>query len=251
MLWYIKYMPRQPRNFENGGIYHIVNRGVEKRDIYLKPQDYSRFILGLEFCNTSEHVDIWNFINKADKETSDIFLSVSEKLKKQREENKRSDPIVELMAFTLMPNHYHLIVREIRENGISLFMQKIGGYTTYFNKQYDRVGPLFQSRYKSVVVKDDRQFMNTFVYVHTNPIELIESRWKDMQVKNKKKAIDWASSYKWSSYKNYLGEKNFSGVTKRDFFLEFFNGANGCKEVVEDWVSFKSDNAELGQEIIE
>jgi putative transposase len=242
-------MPRQPRNFEEGGIYHIVNRGVEKRDIYLKPQDYSRFVLGLEFCNTKEQIDIWNLINKGGSDPP--TLSVFQKLQNQREKNKKSGPIVELMVFALMPNHYHLIVREIAEKGTSLFMQKMGGYSTYFNKQYDRVGPLFQSRYKSIRIKDDKQFMNTFVYVHANPVELIEPKWKDIEVKNKKKSLDHIGSYKWSSYRDYIGEKIFPTVTQRDFFLEFFGGENKCREVVEDWISFKAENTELGQEIIE
>jgi putative transposase len=245
-------MPRQPRNFEEGGIYHIVSRGVEKRDIYLKPQDYSRFVLGLELCNTKEQIDIWNLINREGKGGSDPpTLSVFQKLQNQREKNKKSGPIVELMAFALMPNHYHLIVREITDGGTSLFMQKMGGYTTYFNGQYDRVGPLFQSRYKSVRIKDDRQFMNIFVYVHTNPVELIEPKWKDMEVKNNKKALDWLSSYKWSSYQDYIGKKNFPTATQRDFFLEFFGGKNECRKAVEDWISFSAENAELGQEIID
>lgn len=239
-------MPRQPRNFEEGGIYHIVNRGVEKRDIYIKPQDYSRFVLGLEFCNTSDPTNLWQLVG-----SDPTLASIGERLKEQRKINQKQHPIVELMAFALMPNHYHLIVREIAEKGTSLFMQKMGGYSIYFNKQYDRVGPLFQSRYKSVRIKDDKQFMNTFVYVHTNPIELIESKWKNLEVKNKKKAISWLNSYKWSSYKDYVGEKNFPTTTQRDFFSEFFGGENECRNVIEDWVSFKAENAELGQEIIE
>lgn len=246
-------MPRQLRNFEEGGIYHIVNRGVEKRDIFLKPQDYSRFTLGLEFCNTIEQVDLWNLIGKggSDPPLPALEKSASQKLKEQRKKNKKAGCIAEILAFALMPNHYHLIVREIVEKGISLFMQKIGGYSTYFNTQNDRVGPLFQSRYKSIRIKDDRQFMHTFVYLHTNPVELIEPGWKDFRVKNKKKALNWLNSYEWSSYRDYIGEKRFPYIINRDFFLETFGGENGCRKTVENWIGFEAENTELGSEIIE
>lgn len=87
-----------------------------------------------------------------------------------------------------MPNHYHLILREIISGGISLFMQKIGGYTGYFNQQYNRNGTLFDSRYKYIEIKDDAQLFAAFNYVHTNPVELVEPMWKEQKVKDFDKA---------------------------------------------------------------
>lgn len=231
-------MPRKPRQFETGRIYHIINRGVEGRKIFLKNQDYSRFILGLEFFNTKKEVSIWDLIGRPAR--AGTVPARAERLKKQREST--DEPIVELMAFALMPNHYHLIVREIVSGGISLYMRKLGGYSIYFNKQYNRNGSLFGSRYNCVEIKNDAQLFVTFNYVHTNPVELIEPMWKNQRVKNFNKAKDFLENYKESSYRDYIGISNFPDIIDKKFFLEFFGGEENCKKEVEDWIKFKADN---------
>ena len=214
-------MPRKPRQFEIGNIYHIINRGVDGREIFLNNQDYTRFVLGLEFFNNDKDVKIL-----------DIIAGL----------NPAKNPIVELLAFTLMPNHYHLIMREIIHKGISLFMQKIGGYTNYFNKQYSRNGSLFESSYRYIKAENDTKLFVDFNYVHTNPVELVEPLWKNRQVENFDKAKEFLENYKWSSYRDYLGIPTFPNVINKNFFLEFFNGEENCKKAVEDWIKFKADN---------
>lgn len=237
-------MPRQPREFEINGIYHVVKRGVEKRKIFQKPQDYHRFILGLEFCNTSEPTDLWTLIVG-----SDPTKLLRERLEEKRKMN--GVPLVGVLAFVLMPNHFHAILCEIKENGISQFMQKMGGYSTYFNKQYNRVGPLFQSRFKAVRVKDDVQLNTVFAYVHTNPVELWEPGWKERKVRSPKRAIKKLEEYWASSYSDYIGKPNFPYVLNRKFFLDFYGSEKKCKMAAEDWVRFKASQVEFGPEIIE
>jgi putative transposase len=236
-------MARKPRQLEVNKIYHVINRGVEKRTIFLKNQDYSRFILALEFFNNRVSSNLWQIIEKFN---PTLF---EKRLTAKREGPKKH--LVELLAFTLMPNHYHLVLREIIPNGISLFMQKLGGYTSYFNKQYDRVGPLFQSRYKSVPIQDDIQLHTVFAYVHTNPIELVEPGWKKFKVKDREKAIEYLGNYKWSSYKDYIDIQNFPTVTKREFFLTFFGNTQKCKDVIKDWISWKANQASIDPKITE
>jgi len=235
-------MPRKPRQLEVEGIYHIVKRGVEKRDIFLKPQDYSRFILGLEFCNTTSPTDLWSLVG-----------TVPTKLKEQLQERRRTKGsfLVEVLAFALMPNHIHLILREIIPGGISLFIRKLGGYSTYFNKQYKRVGPLFQSRFKDVPIRNDIQLHNAFVYVHTNPVELWESGWKEFYVRNPKTALRKLKEYQFSSFNDYIGNETFPSTISRDFFLNFYGNEQRCHQAVEDWISFKARETQLGSEILE
>ena len=124
-------------------------------------------------------------------------------------------------------------------------MRKLSnGYTGYFNEKYDRkgVGGLFQGRYKSVRIKDDRQLLAIFNYVHTNPVELVEPRWKDLIVKNKKNALNFLETYKWSSYHDYMGNMKFSNVTNRDFYNDLLGSSKQCRKLAEDWISFKADN---------
>lgn len=240
-------MPRQPKQFEVGGIYHVLNRGVDKRDIFMNNQDYSRFILGLYHFNDENPTDIW----------TDLLSPQKEAQKKRNPttirafDKKDRKQIIELLAFALMPNHYHLIIKEIKKGGVIDFMRKLGGYSTYFNKQHNRMGVLFQGRYKSVPVKDDRQLMTVFNYVHTNPVALKEPQWKNFKVKNHKTALQWLEDYKWSSYNDYIGNPIFPEVTSRRFFMEYYGGEEHCKQVINDWVGFKAQNAELGSEIIE
>lgn len=233
-------MPRRKRQFEIGGIYHIVKRGVEKRDIFLSTQDYSRFILGLEFCNSTEPTNLWPIVAKVG---SDPTLSLRERIDEAR--GRKEKPIVELLAFTLMPNHFHLIIREITKSGIAKYMQKLGGYSTYFNKQHERAGTLFQGRYKDVWVKDNAQLDTLFVYVHTNPIELWETGWKEFKVKDSQNTIRKLEKYRWTSYNDYIGQERFSGVINKEFFLKFYGGEKKCHQSVEDWIKFKAKMGKL------
>lgn len=234
-------MPRKPRQFDIGNIYHIIGRGVDGRKTFLNNQDCSRFILGLEFFNSENGINLWNLVRRDDVEDAERGLTpLRERLENQRK--NAGKPIVELMAFTLMPNHYHLIIREIITKGISRYMQKIGGYTGYFNKQYNRRGSLFESTYKCVEIKSDAQLFVIFNYVHTNPVELIEPLWKNQQVKNFNKVIDFLKNYKQSSYRDYIGIPSFPNVINKEFFLKIFGKEKKCKKEVEDWIRFKSDN---------
>ncbi len=238
-LCYYRSMPRPPRQFEINGIYHVVKRATEGRIIFDKTQDPSRFILGLEFFNDPEPINLWTLIAGSDP------AKLGGRLEEQR--NKKQTSIVELLAFALMPNHIHLILREIRKNGISKYIQKLGGYSTYFNKQYHRAGSLFQSRFKAIRVKDDIQLNAVFCYVHTNPIELWETGWKERRVKDPAEAIKKLEEYWASSYNDYIGKPRFPHAINRKFFLDFYGGEQQCRQAVEDWVriSAGSDPAEI------
>jgi len=119
-------------------------------------------------------------------------------------------------------------------------MRKFGaGYATYFNKKYNRRGHLFQGRFRAVHIKTTQQLKNVFVYIHTNGISLIEPCWKEKGIVNPKKVIKFLESYKWSSYPDYIGKKNFPSVTNREFLLKIMGGAKGCRKFVEGWVKHK------------
>lgn len=126
----------QKPSFVENQIYHIYNRGVEKRDVFLEDKDYLRFIHDLfEFNDENSALNVVYYFNRQSKE---VELQYLEKERKPRK------LMVEILIFTLMPNHFHLVVKQKRENGIVKFMQKLGtGYTNYFNKKYERVGSLF------------------------------------------------------------------------------------------------------------
>jgi putative transposase len=113
-----------------------------------------------------------------------------------------------------MPNHFHILLRQKREGGISLFLKKLGGgYTMYVNEKYERSGHVFQGKYKSKPIKSDAYFLHLSRYIHLNPTELIDSLSNaDLNTDKHKLIKSYLSQYRWSSYVDWTGEKNFPSV---------------------------------------
>lgn len=223
-------MPIRNVQFSSGEFYHVVKRGVEERIIFLDDEDRFRFINSLLVFNDSSPV-IWDMRG---------FWRQRDPASLVTSGYKPENPLVKIYSFALMNNHFHLLLEQIKESGISNFMNKLGGYSYYFNKKYRRVGPLFQGRFKAVMVRTDEQLKNTFVYINTNPVGLIEPGWKEKGVKDFKKTTQFLREYKWSSYPDYLGGENYPFLEK-SFFLNLFGGAVGCREEIESWLKYKVD----------
>jgi len=225
-------MPPRKVQLVNGEFYHIVKRGTDKRKIFLDLEDHIRFMNSLLVFNDQNPAS-WREAIFWKQDTA--FL-----LKSYRPKN----PLVELCAFVLMKNHFHLLVRQLAENGIITYMRKLGGYAYHFNKKYERTGSLFEGRYRIKLIKTETQLKNNFVYIHTNPVEIVEPKWKDWQVDDSRKAIQFLENeYRWSSYWDYLGKSNFPLVTNRNFFLELFGGKEKIKEEIDSWILFKASDS--------
>ncbi|MDA1337562.1 MAG: hypothetical protein O3C23_02255 [bacterium] len=111
-------------------------------------------------------------------------------------------------------------------------------------KKYQRKGHLFQGRFYAVHIKNDDQLRTAFVYIHTNPISLIVPKWKEVGIKTPQKAKKFLENYKWSSYKDYLGKKNFPSLTQREFLLGVMDGAKECRTFVNAWIEHKKELAD-------
>lgn len=218
-------------------IYHIYNRGVEKRKIFLKKEDYFRFIHNLFEFNDEEPA--LNIYYKKQFFKNQSYEAGPRKIKRERKTRKL---LVKILAFCLMPNHFHLFLEEIKEGGITRFMQKLGtGYSMYFNKKYERPGGLFQGRFKSVVVKNDAHFLHLSYYIHCNPLDLITPEWREKQIKNYKRAMRFLNDYRWSSFLDYIGKKNFPSVTQREFLMKFFGGPAQYRKDTVKWLKELED----------
>jgi putative transposase len=192
--------------FVKGEIYHIFNRGVEKRNIFQDDADRWRFLQGLYLFN-DEKVSarsLW----KLENERGELNFRTLKKFV-EREREKR-EPLVRIMADCLMSNHYHLILEEIKENGVSTFMHKIGtGYTGYFNRKHGRVGSLFQGTFKANHVDKDLYLQYLLIYLNVvNPGELVEPKLKERGVKNVDMIMRFAAGYPWSTHQEYLKKRN-------------------------------------------
>ncbi len=234
-------MPFRKTQFAINEFYHIVQRGVEERNIFLDDEDHLRFINSLIVFNDTEPAP-WGLRG---------FWDQRDPSSLRCKQYKRSRPLIEIHAFALMKNHFHLLIRQLTDKGISYFMRKVGGYSYYFNKKYKRIGPLFQGRFKAILIKTDNQLKSTFVYIHTNPVSIIEPGWKNWQVANSKRAAQFLQDYKWSSYRDYLETENIDGLVSKDFFLEIFGDKNSCQKEVESWIRYKHDLGKIGEIMLE
>lgn len=218
-------------------IYHVLNRGVDKRTIFLDKQDYFRFIHDLFEFNDENWVNTSSYSFAQSEKINDI---ASRKLSR-----KPRKLLVDILAFVLMPNHYHLLLAPKIENGISKFMKKVDmGYAKYFNQKYERKGTLFERRYKAIQVTEESHFIHLPYYLHCNPLDLIQPEWREEKLLNYKKAIQFLESYRWSSHLDYLGKKNFPSVTNRDFLLNFFEGEDGYRQALYEWLKDKNKEIE-------
>lgn len=215
-------------------IYHVYNRGVEKRPIFMDDRDYLRFIKDLAIFNDSRSAD--NF-----SESKNI---------EQRLEGRKL--LVDILAFCLMPNHYHLLLRPLSKNGITEFMRKLGtGYVNYFNLKYQkRVGPLFQGKFKSVLINNEAQFIYIPCYIHLNSLDLIMPKWREKGVKNKKQALSFIDNYRWSSHADYRGQFRNPFVLNKSILNEYFGNEDNYSQYIYESIS-DFDFSEISNVLLE
>ena len=179
----------------NGSFYHIYNRGVEKRSIFQKPEDYQRFLVKLDYYR----------YHPIPRKLS-IHLRFDLPSPSVDEKNQQ----VRIIAFCLMPNHFHLLIEQLRDGGISTFIRKISdSYTRYFNTKYERIGALFQGKFKAKLIESDEYLLQLSKYIHRNPMLL--PMWKNR-----------LSEYTFSSYPGYLNPKRNIQFCEYKTVLDFF-----------------------------
>lgn len=191
-IWYAFGVGRRIQIAE-GEWYHCYNRGVDKRRTFASVRDYERFMMLMYLANGDKKILLSDIRNAT-------LPRILGNLK-----IKRGAPLVEIGAYAFMPNHVHMVLKEVQEGGVSLFMQKVfTGYAMYFNKRNERTGPLFSGNFKAKHLSSDRYFKHAINYVHMNPIELHEPNWKTGS--GSLGAIEEKlRSYRYSSLPDHLG----------------------------------------------
>lgn len=147
--------------FANGESYHIFNRGVDKRDVFLDDIDYHRFIISVALLNDEQEglMEQWRNLKKDD---SNVQFSDFRRLNLRK-------PLVEVVAYCFNVNHYHFILRQLEDDGIKKFMHRLGtAYTMFFNKKYKRSGSLFQGRFKAIHIDSNEHLLYLSDYVNQN-----------------------------------------------------------------------------------
>lgn len=218
-------------SFSVGEYYHIYNRGNSKQKIFHNKQDYLHFIILLYICNSDTNVRIFNINRIKNGSVVDPFLY------------ERDALLVSIGAWVLMPNHFHILITEKIEGGISKFMQKLStAYAMYYNQKYKRTGGLFEGKFKSQHLNTDKYLKYIFSYIHLNPVKLIQKDWKEKGIRNKKVALDYLNNYNYSSFLDYLGggRKYKNILTSEDFPNYFSNHKSFLKEIFE-WLHYNNE----------
>jgi len=178
--------------FSVGNFYHCYSRGIDKCPTFLDDADCLRFVENIHIDNRQTKIsrtlrrnllsqDVWKIPNES--------------------------PLVRIVAYCLMPNHFHFVLEEITENGISIFMQRLmTSYTMYFKTKYGRSGGLFTRPFRSKLIGNDEYLVTVINYIHLNPVELIESRMNDSNQHNNGVSISEIENYIFSSLPDYAGQ---------------------------------------------
>lgn len=201
--------------FAPGEHYHIYGRGTGKQIIFLDTRDYVRFLfLILYFQSPIIIYNIGSIINSFIKyKTFRISKNSSEQILKQRS--------VKLVAFTLMPNHFHLIVLELKEGGISEYMQRVlTAYSKYFNIKYKKSGHVFQGPFQATHIDKDEYLLHLSAYIHRNQREII--KWKNKE-----------HDYPWSSYQDCIKENRWGEFLENNIIIDRFKNKNEYRHFVE------------------
>ncbi|MEK7140861.1 MAG: transposase [Patescibacteria group bacterium] len=181
--------------FVTGEYYHIYNRGIDKRVIFKSTGDYERFMMLLYLANSNESFRLDEILNRQKKRFGEVLVL------------EKGEPLVSVGAWCLMTNHFHLLVRQEVDGGITKFMRKLGvGYSMFFNIKYQRTGSLFGGLFKSKLIGvDDNYMRQLFGYIHINPLEIKFSDWQEQVNKFPNGMKKFLESYRYSSYADYIG----------------------------------------------
>lgn len=209
--------------------YHIFNHGNGDRLIFLDDSDKKRFIALLYLANCNEP------INFEDIEKGQEF------------DFDRGETLVSLGAYCLMDNHYHLLVKEKIDGGISKFMQKFStAYTMYYNKKHFKRGSLFEGRFRVKHLDGDAYLKYIFAYIHLNPVKMIQSKWKEIGLTNRDDVVAFLNKYRFSSYLDYVSEERLENkILDPSQFPEYFKNKEEFVEEMDDWLNFHKEESEL------
>ena len=208
-------MALRKQSFVPGEYYHLYNRGTEKRIVFLDKQDYHHFLFLMYICNTTRSIE----------------------LRKIGENFDREKTLVDIGAYCLMPNHFHILVHEKTENGISKYMLKLmTGYSMYFNKKYERTGKLYEGVFKSTHASNDKYLKYLYSYIHLNPAKLIDKNWKENRNRKTKLLLEHIFSYPYSSLQEYANSK--FKIVNPEPFPEYFQKPIDHKRELLEWLDF-------------
>lgn len=200
-------------------IYHVFNRGIDHRPTFTDMREYNRAL---------EVLSYYRFASPSKKLSYFLLLASDERMKIIDNMKNKSQRLIEIVAFCLMPNHFHFLLKQLSHNGISEFMSNFqNSYTRYFNTKNERTGPLFLDQFKAVRIETDEQFIHVSRYIHLNPLTSYVI-----------KDFDSLKRYPWSSFKDYVVE-NPDSVCSTKTVLDYFKNKTLYELFVKDQIDYQ------------
>ena len=203
--------------FSNNYIYHIFNRGIDRRNIFTDLREYLRAQELMRFYKHSETpIRYSKFLQLPKSLRGDVL----------RELNK-SETHIDILAYCLMPNHFHFMLQQKMDKGIPTFVSNFtNAYTRYFNTKHERIGPILEGIFKAVLVETDEQLIHLSRYIHLNPV--VSSIINESDINN----------YKWSSYPEYISPSKGTVISNKDLVMSMFESAKHYEKFVLDHIEY-------------
>jgi putative transposase len=197
-------MPVRSTPLITGEIYHVFNKTIDSTNLFNKKSDYNRFLFTLSFNQYTNYPVKLSRFNQLPLETRNKIIETL------RLQNKH---IVNVVAYCLMPNHFHLVLKQLSDDGIKKYISTVSNsYSHYFNTKNDRKGPVFSGRFKAVRIESEEQLQHVVRYVHLNPLT-------SYIVKN----MDLLISYKYSSLQEFINKDSKYKISKSEVILKDFS----------------------------
>ncbi len=210
------FMPRRSTVIATNEIYHVYNRSIAKEQIFKDRICLRRSLEILEYYRLPQRLSLSKFKQLSKELREQFFIDL-----------ERKSPLVEIYAFALMPNHFHLLVKQLKENGINKFVSNFqNSYAKYYNLKNNRDGSLFKNQFKVKWIESDEQFLHTSRYIHLNPVKSFLISFEQLEL------------YPWTSYPSYM-TNNTRFFIQTDFILGMFSSRDKYKKFIENQADYQ------------
>ncbi|MBI4066834.1 transposase [Candidatus Gottesmanbacteria bacterium] len=211
--------------------YHLFNRSIAKQPIFLSSSQYLRFLELIDFYRFTKPGLRYSHFNRLPVEEKSQFLKLL---------YKKDEKLINILSFSLMPNHFHFLAQQVQDNGIKIFMSQIqNSYARYFNTRQGRSGALFQEMFKAVRIESDDQLIHVVRYIHLNPLTSYVI-----------KEIAEIENYPWTSFIDYMGKRNLPLISK-NMIMDHFSNTQKLKSFTLDQLNYQRSLEKIKHLIID
>ena len=212
-------MPGRSNPLVTGEMYHVFNRGIDRRPTYTDKREYQRALRIISY---------YRFIKPIKKLSYFLLLSSEVQMAILQEMRVRNEKLVEILAFCLMPNHFHFLLKQLHQDGISKFIGNMeNSYTRYYNTKNNRVGPLFLNQFKAIRIETYEQLLHVSRYIHLNPLTSFVI--KDFSV---------LMDYPWSSLGEYMNMEE-NGICDQEIIMNSFKDKKAYSNFIKDQIDYQ------------